>query len=130
MEDNINFNERIDFKYVLGEKEDVVILMLYGKIGSREIPILEECEKELKSKSQKIIILNFHDVAVFMPAAHTFFAKFQKTFRDSGRLFGLCSLRPDIKSSLLLAGIIRESELYSNIPDGWKALNSKLQTEA
>ena len=123
------FDEKIDFKYVLGEKEGVQLILFYGRINARVVPVLEECEKELKDKPHKILILNFHDVANLAPAAHIFFTKFQKTVRDAGKLLGVCGLRPDVKTSLLLAGIIRESELYNNIPDAWKALNLKLQAQ-
>lgn len=113
-----------EFKYVLGEKDDALLILFYGKMNSRELVELEKCKLEVADKPQKIIIMNFRDVTACMPAVHTFFVKFQKMFRDSGRLVGLCGLNPDVKFALLSSGIIRENEIYNNIPEAWQALKA------
>jgi hypothetical protein len=41
-------------------------------------------------------------------------------------LIGLCGMKPDLKSSMILAGIVRENELFNNIPDAWSALSKKI----
>jgi anti-anti-sigma regulatory factor len=114
-----------DFKFVLGEKEDVLLVLFYGKITGREVPELEKCLNELKVKTQPIVLMNFRDVDLFLPGAHTFFALFQKTLRGQGKLLGISSLKPDVKTSLVQAGIVREAEIFNNIPDAWKALSPK-----
>src|SRR5438105_4820838 len=108
------------FKYVLGEKEDVVLCLFYGKLGAREVPILEQAEKELKDKPQGLILLAFRDLESFNPGAHQAFVQFQKALRDSGKLLGLCSLRPEVKKILMALGMIRDAEIFNNIPDAWK----------
>ena len=129
--DGTDFNPKTDFRYVMGEKPELVVVLFYGKISQRENEFLLEIEGLLKEKPQLILLLNFHDVAVLMPAAHKALAKFQKSLRDAGKFLGICSLNPEIKLSLLQAGIIRESELFNNIPDAWKTLHAKvLQVEA
>src|ERR1700722_17466830 len=120
--DSSTFDEKTDFRFVLGESGCVQLILLYGKIKAQAVPVLEECEQKLRDMPFKILLLNFHDVAFVMPAAHVFLAKFQKTLRDGGKLVGICGLRPEVKTSLLLAGIIRETELFNNIPEAWKAL--------
>lgn len=120
----------ISFRYVLGEKEELVLIVLYGRLSGRDIGTLEEIENILNQKSQPILLLNFHDVTSFMPAAHQCFAKFQKRMRDKGKLIGICGLRPDVKQSILQSGIVRENEIYNNIPDAWKALHYKAQSRA
>src|SRR5690348_1119131 len=106
-----NFNDKVDFKYVLGEKDDAMFILFYGKMGAKGATILETCQVELlsKDKKHKVLILNFRDVTGFMPAAHSAFAKFQKAFRDKGAMVAICGMKPDIKSALLLAGIVREN---------------------
>jgi anti-anti-sigma regulatory factor len=118
------------FKYVLGEKDDLLLILLCGKIGAKEVPILEECELTSKDKPQPIVIISFRDLDSLNPGAHSAIAKFQKTIRDSGKILGLCSIKPEVKTLLLSSGIIRESEIFNNIPDAWKALTLKLQKEA
>lgn len=125
--DGSDFNPRTDFRFVMGEKPELVVVLFYGKIAAREIEFLQDIEKQLKEKTQPIILLNLRDVAVLLPAAHQFLAKFQKGIRDNGKLLGICGLHPDIKTSLLLAGIVREVEIFNNIPDAWKTLSSKHQ---
>lgn len=118
----------MDFKYVIGEKDDAIIILFYGKIGSRELVELEKCKLEIQDRPNKIFIFNFRDVEQILPAVHQFLVKFQMQLRENGKVLGLCSFKPDVKFSLLSSGIIREPECFNNIPDAWKALTHKLAT--
>jgi anti-anti-sigma regulatory factor len=126
------FNDTTDndpFKYVLGEKDDLLLVLFCGKLGSREVPILEECEQVAKDKPQPIVIISFRDLAQLNPGAHATIARLQKTIRDKGKILGLCSLKPDVKNLLLSSGIVRENEIFNNIPDAWKALTVRLDAK-
>lgn len=114
----------IGFKYVFGEKDEVVIVLLYGSIGSREVSQLEKLEDELKSKTPPLVVFNFRDLSAFHPAGFSVFARIQKTIRDSKKTLGLCGLKPDVKRMLSSAGIIRELEVYNNVPEAWIAIRS------
>lgn len=117
------------FKYVLGEKDDLLLVLFCGKIGAKEVPVLEECEGLIKEKPQPIVIISFRDLNALNPGSHATIARFQKTIRDEGKILGLCSIRPEIKTLLLSSGIIRENEIFNNIPEAWKALTVKLQAQ-
>lgn len=117
---------RTDFTYIFGEKDDLLLVLLQGELLAKDISALEQIESEIKEKSHKIVLFFFRDLSVFIPAAHAPFVKIQKALRDMGKLIGVCSLRPEIKLILLQSGIIRESEIFSNIPEGWNKLRGKV----
>ena len=112
-----------DFTYFFGEKDDLLLVLFQGKILSKDVPALEECETRILEKPQKIVLFFFRDVSVFFPGTHPTFTKMQKSIREKGKLIGICSLKPDIKAVLLQAGIIRESEIFNNIPSAWQKLS-------
>jgi anti-anti-sigma regulatory factor len=111
------------FTYIFGEKDDLLLVLLQGELRAQDISTLEQIEAEIKEKPHKIVLFFFRDLSVFIPAVHAPFVKIQKALRDMGKLIGICSLRPEIKLILLQSGIIRESEVFSNIPEGWNKLS-------
>ena len=119
-----------EFKIVTGEKEDTVIVLLIGQVRSQEVPQLDELQTFLLEKTQPTIIISFRDVTQFMPAAHGPFARIQAALRKAGKLITICSFRPEIKGILLQSGVIRESEMFNNIPDAWQALRVRLNDVA
>jgi anti-anti-sigma factor len=119
-----------EFKFVLGEKEDVIILLFYGDLDRENIPALELLEEQLKVKRQPFIIFNFRDLKEMTPAVHTNFARLQKTLRDSKKHIALCGIHPDVKRLLSITGIIRESEVFNNIPDAWAMLTARAAADA
>jgi len=121
-----NSNGEPAFKVVTGEKEDTIIVLFLGQARSQEIPELEELMGFLLEKPQPSVIFSFRDVVSFLPGAHSSFAKIQSSLRKAGKLLALCSFKPEIKNALLLAGVIRESEIFNNIPECWQALRVRL----
>jgi anti-anti-sigma factor len=119
-----------DFKFVMGEKEDVVILLFYGHLDRDNAGVLEQLEEQLKVKSQPFIIINLRDLKEMTPAVHQQFAKLQKTLRDAKKYIGLCGIHPEVKKLLAIQGIIRESETFNNIPDAWQMLTSRAAANA
>ena len=117
----------VTFKYVFGEKDSLLLVILTGRVTGRETPLFEAFAEELCTKSQPIVLLNFRDIESFMPACFTQFAKLQKALREQKKLIGICSLKPEMKKSLLMAGIVRDAEVFNNIPDAWKKLVSLLE---
>lgn len=115
-----------EFNYVFGEKEDVLLVLFQGGLSGKEVPLLEQCESELKTKSAKIIIFVFRDVPRFIPGAHPTFVRIQKNLRDSGKVIGNCNLSPEVKESLRVNGIVRGSEIYNSIPEAWKELKLRV----
>ena len=126
--DSINAGSET-FKYALGEKETVVLVVLQGKISHREIPALEEIESLLKAKSQPVIIFHFKEVSGFMPGAHAFLASFLKNLRASQKYVGICSIKSEIKTSLLAAGLLRKDELFDSMPEAWNSLKVLLANQ-
>jgi anti-anti-sigma regulatory factor len=116
-----------DFKIVTGEKENIIIILFIGQIRSQEVSDLEQLLVALIEKPQTSIILSFRDVTQFMPGAHGAFARIQTSLRKAGKLLAMASLKPEIKSALLSAGVLRESEVFNNIPESWQALKVRLQ---
>jgi anti-anti-sigma factor len=119
-----------EFKYVMGEKEDVIILLFYGHLDRDNIPFLEQLEGQLKTKAQPFIIFNLRDLKEMTPAVHTNFARLQKSLRDAKKHIALCGIHPDVKRLLTITGIIRESEVFNNIPDAWQMLKDRAAAEA
>ena len=113
-----------EFEYVIGEKEDVVIILFQGRIGGREAPSFETLAEELKGKSQTNLIFDFRNVSHILPATNAMFAKFLRSLRDANKVVAFSSLKPDFKN-IMIAGIIKKSEIFNNIPDAWKKLSSK-----
>jgi anti-anti-sigma regulatory factor len=115
-----------EFKIVTGEKDDTVIVLLFGQIRSQEVQELEKMQNFLVEKPQPTVIISFRDVNQFLPGAHGTFARIQTALRKAGKLITLCSFKPEVKNMLLQAGVIRESEMFNNIPDAWQALKVRL----
>jgi anti-anti-sigma regulatory factor len=119
-----------EFKYVIGEKDDLIIVLFYGDLSHRGVTQIEELEFLLKEKPNSFILLNFRDLNTMTPAVHIAFTKLQKTLRDSKKYIALCGIKPDIKHLLSVAGIIREAEVFNNIPDAWKTLTARAHNDA
>jgi hypothetical protein len=115
-----------EFKIVTGEKDNTIIVLLLGQIRSQEVPELEGLLNFIVEKPQPSVIISFRDVTQFLPGAHSTWTKVQSGVRKSGKLLTVCSFRPEIKNLLLQAGVIRESEIFNNIPDCWQALKVRL----
>ena len=112
--------------YVFGEKDNLLIVILCGSMNGKELSALEQCCGEIATKTQKAIILSFRDVSNIFPASFIALAKIQKTIRDSGRFVALASIKPELKTPLLFSGIVRESEMFNNIPDAWNNLVARM----
>lgn len=125
--DNKAPSDRINFRYVLGEKDEVTVVLLYGKISGNEASQLEKLGEELKVKKPPIILMNFRDLSELAPSGYTVFTQLQKTLRNAKKLLGLCGLKPDVKMSLSSAGIIRLSEVYNNVPDAWGTISARIK---
>ncbi|MEQ1875447.1 MAG: STAS domain-containing protein, partial [Bdellovibrionia bacterium] len=65
---------------------------------------------------------NFRDVPHFAAAAHPFLVEIQRDLRSQQRVFGLCGLRPEVRTTLTGAGIVRDGEIFNNVPVAWKRL--------
>ena len=118
-----------EFTYILGEKEDLLLVLFQGKFSHEAEPVLEKLDLEIQDKPQSIVLFVFRDVSGFMPGPHVNFAKTQKAIRDAGKLVGICSLKPEVRNILLKRGVVRESEIFNNIPDAWKSLRFKLESQ-
>lgn len=116
-----------EFDYMFGNKEDLLIVLLQGKIAAKDLPVVEQCESEILEKTEHVILFFFRDVASILPAAFPTLARMQKAIRDKGKVVGICSLKPEIKTALLQAGIIRESEVFNNIPEAVKKIKARSQ---
>ncbi len=116
-----------DFNYVIGEKDDLIVILFYGRITSKELPVLHTCATKLEEKTQSIFLFNFRDVTAFHSGVHPFFVNFQKRLRETGKFIGVCGLQPEVRAVLMSAGIVRDSELYYNIPEAWKAVTRRKQ---
>ena len=131
MDDTNTPNPNEEFKYVFGEKEELVIILFYGNLDAKAIPTLEKCGLELKEKTQPVVLLSFRELLSLKPPAHPDFAKFQKNIRDSNKRIGVCGFRPDVKELLVLKGIVRGGEIFNNVSEAWQALsqnkNSKIK---
>ncbi len=116
-----------EFKFVTGEKENTIIILLFGQVRSQEVSELESLANFIVEKPQTSVIFSFRDITQFLPGAHSAWTKLQTSVRKSGKLLTVCSLRPELKSALLQAGVLRDSELFNNIPDCWQALKVRSQ---
>ena len=110
-------------KYVFGEKGDVLIVLLTGRLTSRELPLLEKFEAELQGKTQKTVLLSFRGVNEILPAINVLMVRLQANLRSQQKRVALCELPAQGKKLLLMSGVIRESEIYNTVADAWKALN-------
>ena len=110
---------------ICGEKDNLLIVILCGRIRGQEVPKLEELEAKILGSNHELILCNFRDVATLMPGAHGPFAKFQQSIRSAGKLLGICSLKPEMKAALLQSGLVRESELFNNVAEGWARLKDR-----
>jgi anti-anti-sigma regulatory factor len=121
-------SDNFDFKYSIGEKEEVVIILFSGKVTEAELPVLEKCAAGLAEWHQRIVLFDFKGVTAFSSSVHPFLVNFQLKIRSLGKFFGICGLRPEVKSSLEMSGIIRASEVFFDISDAWRVLASKAQS--
>lgn len=117
----------VDLQYVLGEKDDLLIVLFTGQMSSRAVSVIENCLLEVQKRQQKVVLFSFRDVKSVMPGVHVALTKLQKTVRDEKRILGLCFLTNEARASLIMAGIIRESEIYASVADAWRILQSQLQ---
>jgi anti-anti-sigma regulatory factor len=114
------------FRFEYGDRGDVIVARFHGRIGSREVPTLEQWEAEISDKQNYVVLFDLSDVESFMPGAHTYFVNFQNRLRKKGKLLGICGLNKEVRVSLMAAGIIRENELYDNLPSAWSALEPRV----
>jgi len=114
-------------QYVFGVKDELLLIVFSGKMTGRELPILEKFESEIQAKTQSIVLFSFKDVSSVMPAAHSTLTRVQKAIRDQGKVIGLCSLKVEYKKTLLMSGIIRESEIFNDPASALPELKARFE---
>jgi anti-anti-sigma regulatory factor len=119
---NSNSSELV---YFLAEKNFCLIVSLIGRLGRKNVDVLDRCLKDVQKSKAKWIIINFRDVAPSIDEPmYASLANLQKCIRTKPAALKLCSLHPGLKKSLVDRGVIRLEENSNNLTDALLALNS------
>jgi anti-anti-sigma regulatory factor len=114
-----------DLVYFFAEKNSCLIVSLIGKLGRKDVAVLESCISDLEKSKAKWIIINFRDVLPQIDEPmYSELANLQKKARAKPAALKLCSLHPDLRKSLLDRGIIRLEETNNNLTEALLQLNS------
>ncbi len=112
---------------VTGEKDDTIVVLFIGQIRTQEAKDLEELAASILDKPQTCVLMSFRDTTQFLPGAHRTFVQIQTSLRKAGKAIAMTGFRPDIKTALLQGAIVRDSEIFNNIPEARKALKERVQ---
>jgi anti-anti-sigma regulatory factor len=118
-------NASSDLAYFIAEKNLCLIVSLIGKLGRKNVGVLESCLKDLEKSKAKWIIINFRDVAPMVDEPmYAALANLQKKVRAKPAALKLCSLHPDLRKLFIDRGVIRLEETNNNLTEALLALNS------
>jgi anti-anti-sigma regulatory factor len=118
-------NSSSDLVYFLAEKNLCLIVSLIGRLGRKNVDVLESCIKDIEKSKAKWIIINFRDVAPLIDEPmYAELASLQKKVRAKPAALKLCSIHPDLRKSLIDRGVIRLDETNDNLTEALLALNS------
>jgi anti-anti-sigma regulatory factor len=110
--------------YFIAEKNFCLIVSLIGRLGRKDVQILENCIQELEKSKAKWIVINFRDVSPEIDEPmFSELVNMQKKVRAKPAALKLCSLHPELKKRLTDRGVIRQEETNNNLTEALLALN-------
>jgi anti-anti-sigma regulatory factor len=76
------------------------------------------------------VVLNLRDVGQTIERIqYPAFAKLQKTIREKGAELKICNIHPDLRKTLVDAGLLRVKELANNLPEALQSLGKITKSE-
>ena len=115
--------------YFLSEKPPFTVVIFIGKMTKETLEVLEDCQKDLSERANKLYVIAFRDVLTVDLSALGPLTRIQKLLRDKGAL-RVCSLRPDLKKFLVEKAAIRASEYADNLPEALESLKFEQASKA
>ena len=109
--------------YFINKKSVTYVLSLTGTITAADTDILQKCIDEIDQSSPKYLILNMGAITSISKDAHSALTIFQRTIRQKSTLI-ICNVNDDILKILKTDGIIRESEVQSDLMSALKMILS------
>ena len=100
--------------YFINRKKAMCVITLQGSLTSNDVEVLSACLKEAVLEPARNYILNMGGLKDVEPDASRAFTLFQQGLRGNSRLY-LCDLNDKIGRMLRAGGIIRESEIFSDL---------------
>lgn len=111
---------------VASQKAFILLISLAGPINRSTASVLDQLIEDVEKRSPGWVVLNMRDVgATIERTQYPAFAKLQKTIRDKGAELKICSVHPDLKKTLVDAGLLRGNEIANNLPEALQSLSPK-----
>ncbi|MFL5814934.1 MAG: STAS domain-containing protein [Bdellovibrionia bacterium] len=113
-------------KEVVSQKSVILLISLAGPINRSNAAVLDKLIEELEKRSPGWVVLNLRDVGSSIERTqYPAFAKLQKTVRDKGAELKICSVHPNLRTTLVDAGLLRVNEITNNLPEALQSLAPK-----
>jgi anti-anti-sigma factor len=113
-------------KEVASQKSVILLISLAGPMNRANADVLDKLIEELEKKSPGWVVLNLRDVGTSIERTqYPAFARLQKTVRDKGAELKICSVHPDLRTTLVDAGLLRIKEISNNLPEALQSLAPK-----
>jgi anti-anti-sigma regulatory factor len=121
-------NEKIELTYFISEKPPFAVITFVGAMVKATIQVLDDCERDLLSRTGTLWVVVFRDVTTLDLTALAPLAKLQKNARTKGAL-RLCSIRSELKKLLVEKAVIRDTETLDNLTEALDSLKDQARTK-
>lgn len=105
---------RMALSYFLNRKKTTCVITLQGSLTLNDVEILDACLKEATAETAQYFILNLGGLTDVEPAAGRPFTLFQSGLRAGSKLY-LCDVQSEVSRTLKGSGLLRETELTSDL---------------
>lgn len=122
---NNKFSEK--FTYFLNSKKHVLVVSFTGLAKKTDTECFEKCLEEVLASSAKNIIINLAGVKDLSSDVFNAFSNMQLKIREKDKQIYVCAVSTPLRLALLERGIIRSTEIFSNLIE---ALQKIISAEA
>jgi anti-anti-sigma regulatory factor len=117
-------------KEVASQKAVILLISLAGPISRSTADVLDKLIEDVEKRSPGWVVLNLRDVGQTIERIqYPAFAKLQKTIREKGAELKICNIHPDLRKTLVDAGLLRVKELANNLPEALQSLGKITKSE-
>lgn len=102
--------------YTLSEKNEMLVVIFTGNLGSDSMPSLDVLRAEILRKEQVTqVVLFFQRVEIMSADVISSLTQLQRDIRQKPSELRICALSPSLKERLLKMGIVRGLELQDDL---------------
>lgn len=116
--------------YFVSKSDLVVVISFQGALNEAALPELQRCQEEIQNVGDaRFFILNFSQATTVSSHAAPMLAQLQRSVRSKEMKIRICGLPIEIREKLEALGIVRRSEVGTDLNESLSWVKHSLKVE-